>query len=302
MPTYETGFCDSCHIRLGKNEMKPIKRTVSPLRSGASFGVRQNGRRRGGLLWSWNSGRKYYTEKTVWLCEECYRRHERTEAIKGGLVLLAILVFIGIAYFGSGSQPSASQQTSPAASVTPDVQNPASLTSSGTAGPTLDQTQLATSSSAALPSQVIGNSAAADTATPASALAGATVDAGALIAGSGAISASNLGGAINTQATNAPQVGAGSNVGPSIEKRGAIQYPIEALRSGEEGEVELDVAVGVSGDVENVTVVKSSGYRPLDIAAVQSVRRWRFSPGRRNGQPVDSDVRVPVKFSLSGMQ
>jgi len=66
--------------------------------------------------------------------------------------------------------------------------------------------------------------------------------------------------------------------------------------------VVLDVSVGGSGDVENVTVVKSSGYRPLDIAAIASVRRWQFNPGRQNGQPVAGDVRVPVKFSLSGMQ
>ncbi len=298
MPTYERTHCAGCHILLGKNEMHDITREVSVLRSGSSVGVRQNGRRRGGLLWSWNSGRKYYANKTIWLCDGCYRQYERTQAIKYGLALLVILIFVGFVYFGRDSQPASSQQTSQATSAAPDAQNSANVSSSSTEGTALDQTPLATGSSGALSAQNIGNSVVANALAPASPAAKPD----AVLPEIGASAGPNQGGPANAEATNVPQVGAESDVGPSIETRGDVQYPIEALRSGEEGEVVVDVAVGASGGVENVTVVKSSGYRPLDSAAVESVRRWRFSPGRRNGQPIEGDVRVPIKFSLSGMQ
>jgi len=238
----------------------------------------------------------------VWLCDECYKQYERTQTIKYSLVLLAVFVFIGIAYFGSGSQPSAPQQASSATSATPDAQNPASLTSGVIGETTQEQAQSATGSSAALPPQAIGNSAVASAVAQAGTPVGSPTNSDALTSGSGANAGPSRGGPTNAEAAGVPQGRAGSDVGPSIETRGAIQYPIEALRSGQEGVVVLDVSVGGSGDVENVTVVKSSGYRPLDIAAIASVRRWQFNPGRQNGQPVAGDVRVPVKFSLSGMQ
>lgn len=302
VPTYKQDYCYECQKSLGRNEMHPVTVEVSPLRSGASIGVRQNGRRRGGLLWSVNFGRKYYTKKTVWFCDECYQRRERAEAIKGGLALLAILIFVGIAYFGSGSQHAATDQTSPATSATPDVQSTTGLAPTNTGGITQDQAQSATGSSAALPPQATGNSAVASAVAQAGASVGSATNSTALTSQSGANAGPSRGVPTNAGAADVPQNGTGSDVGPSIETRGAIQYPIEALRSGQEGVVVLEVAVSASGGVENVTVVKSSGYRPLDAAAVQSVRRWQFSPGRQDGQPVAGDVRVPVKFSLSGMQ
>jgi len=211
---------------------------------------------------------------------------------------LIILIFVGVAYFGRDSQPASSQQTSQATSAAPDVQNSANVSSSSTAGTALDQTPLATGSSGSLPAQNIGNSVVANALAPASPSAKPDAVPPETDVGAGP----TQGGPANAQVAYAPQVGAGLDVGPSIETRGDVQYPIEALRSGQEGEVVVDVAVSASGGVENATVVKSSGYRPLDIAAVESVRRWRFSPARRNGQPVDGDVRVPIKFSLPSMR
>lgn len=298
MATYARAECGGCHRICGKDEMHGITREVSVLRSGSSVGVRQNGRRRGGLLWSWNSGRKYYTRKTEWLCDECYQRHERAQAIKGGLVLLAILTFIGIAYFGGDSQPSTLQQVSSSTSATPTVLSPTSLKSSTNAGTTLGQAPSSTASGIEFPPQAAENGVVANAVAPANSWVQST-NTDALSSWSDANVASVRGGPIGAESANAPQVAAISDVGPSIESRGAIHYPTEALRSGEDGVVVLDVAVSASGVVENVTVVRSSGYRPLDNAAVESVRRWQFSPGRRNGQPVDGDVRVPVNFSLS---
>lgn len=76
------------------------------------------------------------------------------------------------------------------------------------------------------------------------------------------------------------------------------RYPRAAVRRGYEGTVELRVAVNSSGAVDRIRVVKGSGYKILDRAAVKAVRRWQFDPALSLGQPVASETDVPVQFLL----
>ncbi len=75
-------------------------------------------------------------------------------------------------------------------------------------------------------------------------------------------------------------------------------YPRVALRRGIEGLVLLRVDVDARGRPLAVRVKKSAGFRPLDIAALRAVRRWRFVPAQRNGVAVRASVDVPVRFRL----
>lgn len=77
-------------------------------------------------------------------------------------------------------------------------------------------------------------------------------------------------------------------------------YPRASLRRGETGEVLLRIHVGSNGRTEAVDVVRSSGFERLDRAAVSAVRRWRFEPAMRDGQPVRGEVQVPVDFTAAG--
>lgn len=63
-------------------------------------------------------------------------------------------------------------------------------------------------------------------------------------------------------------------------------YPAMARRMGEEGEVRLDVQVGPDGSVLDVRLKKSSGSRLLDQTAIETVKKWRFSPATIDGRPV----------------
>jgi periplasmic protein TonB len=36
----------------------------------------------------------------------------------------------------------------------------------------------------------------------------------------------------------------------------------------------------------------------LDQAALDAVRRWRFSPATRGGKPVEWTARLPIRFRL----
>ena len=75
-------------------------------------------------------------------------------------------------------------------------------------------------------------------------------------------------------------------------------YPRGARRRGEQGEVELDISVGIDGEVEGVTVVRSSGFAEIDAAAVQASRTARFTPAKSGNAAVPSRVRLPIDFKL----
>jgi protein TonB len=77
----------------------------------------------------------------------------------------------------------------------------------------------------------------------------------------------------------------------------APSYPPEAFRNGESGTVLLRVHVDPQGLPYQVDLVQSSRSRALDRAASQAVRRWRFRPAMRGGQPVAGEVQVPISFN-----
>lgn len=79
----------------------------------------------------------------------------------------------------------------------------------------------------------------------------------------------------------------------------APSYPASARRRGQEGRVILRVVVLPDGDAGEVVLEKSSGVESLDQAALETVRRWRFSPARRNGRPVSATVQIPIRFALN---
>jgi len=75
-------------------------------------------------------------------------------------------------------------------------------------------------------------------------------------------------------------------------------YPDGARRQGRQGRAILRVEVRPDGTAGAVSVDRSSGDDRLDTAAVAAVRQWRFRPALRNGAPVASNVRIPIRFRL----
>lgn len=76
----------------------------------------------------------------------------------------------------------------------------------------------------------------------------------------------------------------------------APRYPAAALRRGESGEVLLRIEVDPDGLPHAMDIVRSSGSRDLDRAALVAARSWRFRPALRAGQPVTASVEVPISF------
>ncbi len=75
-------------------------------------------------------------------------------------------------------------------------------------------------------------------------------------------------------------------------------YPAAARVHGEQGYVLLSIHVLANGEADQVSVAQSSGYRVLDEAAAKAVRKWRFQPATRSGQPVPSVISYRINFSL----
>ncbi|WP_233263032.1 energy transducer TonB [Cognatiluteimonas profundi] len=96
-----------------------------------------------------------------------------------------------------------------------------------------------------------------------------------------------------------PPVNAGPAPGatPVAISSPAPSYPPDAYRKGESGTVVLRIHVGPDGIPYSVDLVQSSRSRSLDRAASDAVRRWRFRPAQRGGQPVAGEVQVPIVFT-----
>ena len=74
------------------------------------------------------------------------------------------------------------------------------------------------------------------------------------------------------------------------------EYPAEARDRGVEGEVLLQVVVGADGSVAQATVI--SGHPLLNDAALEAVKQWKFDPYVLDGQAVETDTKVRIRFSL----
>jgi protein TonB len=75
-------------------------------------------------------------------------------------------------------------------------------------------------------------------------------------------------------------------------------YPPELRKAKIEGTVTLVFVLSEEGRVEEPRVENSS--RPeFEKPALEAIRKWRFRPGEKDGQPVRTYIRVPMRFRVS---
>ena len=75
-------------------------------------------------------------------------------------------------------------------------------------------------------------------------------------------------------------------------------YPGMSRRMGEQGTAVLRVFINTEGRAEKAEIRTSSGYSRLDEAALATVQRWRYVPGKRAGVPEAMWFNVPIRFVL----
>ncbi len=96
--------------------------------------------------------------------------------------------------------------------------------------------------------------------------------------------------------SNAGQSVASDRAERSLIHRVEPQYPAEAKALHVQGPVVLDVQVLGDGAVGKVAVV--SGDPLLTQSAIDAVKQWRYQPESSDGQAIESQARVTVKFTL----
>lgn len=104
---------------------------------------------------------------------------------------------------------------------------------------------------------------------------------------------------IETPKTQTPKDGAPVDVGSLIgyaTKQQAPTYPPAAKSLRTTGIVKVEVTVDEKGDVTDVQ--KTSGPSMLQAAAKDAIRKWKFKPFVRDGQPVKATGFVSFNFAL----
>jgi TonB family protein len=76
-------------------------------------------------------------------------------------------------------------------------------------------------------------------------------------------------------------------------------YPLISRRLQEEGTVHLYTCISNQGEVQQISISKSSGYRRLDESALNAVKGWRFIPAKRAGVTVEHCYQLPIRFYLN---
>jgi periplasmic protein TonB len=85
---------------------------------------------------------------------------------------------------------------------------------------------------------------------------------------------------------------------PQVANEVKIPYPDEAKKAGIEGEVVLSIRIDAAGDVVSVQVLSGPGYG-LNEAAAAAIRRFKWTPATKNGEPVETELKYRYTFLLN---
>ncbi len=93
------------------------------------------------------------------------------------------------------------------------------------------------------------------------------------------------------------QAGVGGVTLPVVIRRVQPDYPSFLVKVGLHGSATVECIISRDGSVDSVTVVQAT--HPLfGESAREAVMKWRFLPGRLNGQAVTTIFRLTVRFEV----
>lgn len=86
---------------------------------------------------------------------------------------------------------------------------------------------------------------------------------------------------------------------PEVRTEVKPKYTPDAMRAKITGAVELEIIVKEDGTVGDVRITKSlDRVSGLDEAAREAAKKWRFTPGMKDGKPVATKVGLVLEFRL----
>ena len=93
------------------------------------------------------------------------------------------------------------------------------------------------------------------------------------------------------------QVSMSARTAERVSRTVSPSYPLLAKQMKVQGAVVLQALIDKSGKIEDLHVV--SGPAILSAAAQEAVRQWHFKPYYQGGQPVETEARITVNFTIS---
>lgn len=75
-------------------------------------------------------------------------------------------------------------------------------------------------------------------------------------------------------------------------------YPKSSQRNEEVGSTTIRYAISSDGKAYNVTVLRSSGFRDLDRAAIAAMEKCRFTPASIAGRPIQAIMLARYDWGL----
>jgi TonB family protein len=94
--------------------------------------------------------------------------------------------------------------------------------------------------------------------------------------------------------------------GPRIQQNKLPRYPAEGIRQRESAFTVLEATVQIDGRLSDLKVSSKFENWPLPIyfkeAVLASAKQWHGIPEQVDGQPVATQVRIPVSFTLDRPQ
>ncbi len=112
--------------------------------------------------------------------------------------------------------------------------------------------------------------------------------------GTGATSTSASASA-STQAAVRPDVS--QQVAQNVTVSVPPDYPLLARQMKVQGAVSLQALISRDGSIQELQILSGPGI--LATAAREAVKQWHFKPYLQNGQPVETQARITVNFTIS---
>jgi len=108
-------------------------------------------------------------------------------------------------------------------------------------------------------------------------------------------------GASNISGSGATTHGAGVRLSPQAAQSVSVSvppdYPLLARQMKVQGAVTLQALIARDGTIQQLEIL--SGPEILATAAREAVKQWHFKPYLQNGQPVETQARITVNFTIS---
>jgi TonB family protein len=75
-------------------------------------------------------------------------------------------------------------------------------------------------------------------------------------------------------------------------------YPVEAKKNKITGKIVAQLIITKEGKPVNISIIESEPPGIFDESAIDAIKKYKFTPGIKNGVPVNVCINLPIVFDL----